>query len=318
VDGLVHVSDISWNKRIKHPGEVLKKGQEIEAVITNIDVDNRRLSLSIKDAEPSAWDKFINEYKPGDIVLGKITRLANFGVFVELVGGVEGLCHVSELSDERVARPEDAVQIGQVLDFRILRIEPESKKVGLSARAAKHEEPNADIRMSPFDTQGTANTKSEPIQFYSCFISYSFIDEEFAKRLYFRLQKEGIRVWFAPEDIKGGKPLGEQIERAIRLYDKVLLILSEESLRSEWVITEIRKTRKIEMEENRRKLFPIRLVDYNAILKWECIDPESGSNMASEVRQYFIPNFSNWKNHEDFELAVSRLLKDLQASEQHV
>jgi small subunit ribosomal protein S1 len=146
VDGLVHVSDISWNKRIKHPGEALKKGQEIEAVITNIDVDNRRLSLSIKDTEPSAWEKFINEHKPGDIVRGKVTRFANFGAFVELAEGLEGLCHVSELSDERVERPEDAAQIGQELDFRILRIEPESKKIGLSHRAAKHDEPIADVK----------------------------------------------------------------------------------------------------------------------------------------------------------------------------
>src|SRR5205085_374848 len=110
----------------------LKKGQEIEAVITNIDVDNRRLSLSIKDTEPSAWEKFTSEHRPGDIVRGKITRFANYGAFVELAEGLEGLCHVSELSDERVERPEDAAQIGQEMDFRILRIEPESKKIGLS------------------------------------------------------------------------------------------------------------------------------------------------------------------------------------------
>jgi small subunit ribosomal protein S1 len=141
VDGLVHVTDISWNKRIKHPGEVLKKGQEIEAVVTNIDTQNRRLSLSIKDTEPSSWDKFINEHKPGDIVHGRITRFANFGAFVELAEGLEGLCHVSELSEERVEKPEDVAKIGDEMDFRILRIEPENRKIGLSARAAKSDEP---------------------------------------------------------------------------------------------------------------------------------------------------------------------------------
>jgi small subunit ribosomal protein S1 len=146
VDGLVHVSDISWNKRIKHPGEMLKKGQEIEALITNIDVENRRLSLSIKDTEQSSWDKFINEHKPGDIVRGHITRFANFGAFVELAEGLEGLCHVSELSDERVERPEDAAQLGQEMEFRILRIEQDTKKIGLSHRAAKHDEPVADVK----------------------------------------------------------------------------------------------------------------------------------------------------------------------------
>jgi small subunit ribosomal protein S1 len=144
VDGLVHVSDISWNKRIKHPGEALKKGQEIEAVITNIDTENRRLSLSIKDMEPSAWEKFVSEHRPGDIVRGKVTRFANFGAFVELAEGLEGLCHVSELSDERVDRPEDVAKVGDEMDFRILRIEPESKKIGLSARAARHDEPVAE------------------------------------------------------------------------------------------------------------------------------------------------------------------------------
>src|SRR5438445_2546114 len=135
VDGLVHVSDISWSRRIKHPSEVLKKGQEIDAIITSIDAENRRLSLSIKDLEPNAWDRFINEHKPGDVVRGKIARFANFGAFVELDDNLEGLCHISELSDERVAKPEDVVLLGQEMDFKILRIDPESKKIGLSARA---------------------------------------------------------------------------------------------------------------------------------------------------------------------------------------
>jgi small subunit ribosomal protein S1 len=167
VDGLVHVSDISWNKRIKHPGEVLKKGQEIEAVITNIDIDNRRLSLSIKDTEPSAWEKFVNEHRPGDIVRGKVTRFANFGAFVELAEGLEGLCHVSELSDDRVERPEDAAQIGQELDFRILRIEPESKKIGLSHRAAKHDEPVVDVKSYTTDAGGGMASLGELADFFN-------------------------------------------------------------------------------------------------------------------------------------------------------
>ncbi|MCA1632859.1 MAG: 30S ribosomal protein S1 [Acidobacteria bacterium] len=166
VDGLVHVSDISWNKRIKHPGEVLKKGQEINAVITNIDTENRRLSLSIKDTEPSAWDKFINEHKPGDIVHGRVTRFANFGAFVELAEGLEGLCHVSELSDDRVEKPEDAAQIGQEMDFRILRIEQESKKIGLSARAAKHDEPIMDAKSYTSDVGGGMASLGELADFF--------------------------------------------------------------------------------------------------------------------------------------------------------
>ncbi len=154
VDGLVHVSDISWAKRIKHPAEALKKGQEIEAVITSIDTENRRLSLSMKDIEPSSWDQFVTDHKPGDVVRGKVSRFANFGVFVELAEGLEGLCHVSELSDERVERPEDVVQLGQEMEFKILRIEPESKKIGLSARASAHSEPAAETRNYSSDVGG--------------------------------------------------------------------------------------------------------------------------------------------------------------------
>ena len=166
VDGLVHVSDISWSKRIKHPGEVLKKGQEIEAIITNIDTENRRLSLSIKDTEPSAWDRFVSEHKPGDVVKGRITRLANFGAFVELDEGLEGLCHVSELSDERVDKPEDVAQVGQEMDFRILRIEPESKKVGLSARAASNDEPVVDTRTFSSEAGGGMASLGELADFF--------------------------------------------------------------------------------------------------------------------------------------------------------
>lgn len=146
VDGLVHVSDISWAKRIKHPGEVLKKGQEIEAVITSIDAENRRLSLSIKDLEPNAWERFVTAHKPGDTVKGKIARFANFGAFVELDDNLEGLCHISELSEERVEKPEDVVQLGQEMDFKILRIDPENKKIGLSARAVGSDEQVVDAK----------------------------------------------------------------------------------------------------------------------------------------------------------------------------
>ncbi len=148
VDGLVHVSDISWSRRIKHPSEVLKKGQEIDAIITSIDAENRRLSLSIKDLEPNAWDRFVTEHKPGDVVRGKIARFANFGAFVELDDNLEGLCHISELSEERVEKPEDVVQLGQEMEFKILRIDAESKKIGLSARAVgKDDEPIVDTKV---------------------------------------------------------------------------------------------------------------------------------------------------------------------------
>jgi small subunit ribosomal protein S1 len=167
VDGLVHVSDISWNKRIKHPGEVLKKGQEIEAVITNIDTENRRLSLSIKDTEPSSWDRFVNTHKPGDIVRGRITRFANFGAFVELDEGLEGLCHISELSEDRVDKPEDVAQVGQEMEFRVLRIENDNKKIGLSARAASSDEPTIDTKSYSTEAKGGMASLAELGNFFA-------------------------------------------------------------------------------------------------------------------------------------------------------
>jgi small subunit ribosomal protein S1 len=155
VDGLVHVSDISHSKRVKHPKELVKKGQEVEAVVTKIDTEGRRLSLSVKDLTPSAWDSFALVHKPGDLVKGKISRFANFGVFVELGDELEGLCHISELSDERVENAEQIVSIGQELDFKILRIEHDVQKIGLSHRAVgKEDEPIVDTKSYTTEAKG--------------------------------------------------------------------------------------------------------------------------------------------------------------------
>ena len=103
--------------------------------------------------------------------------------------------------------------------------------------------------------------------------------------------------------------------RAIQLHDKLLLILSENSIKSEWVMTEIRKAREVEKKENRRKLFPIRLVDFDTLRDWTCFDADTGKDLAVEVREYFIPDFSNWKDHDAFEKSFARLLQDLRAEE---
>jgi hypothetical protein len=134
--------------------------------------------------------------------------------------------------------------------------------------------------------------------------------------LYSRMRDEKLRVWFAPEDIKGGEKLYEQIEQAIQMHDRLLIILSEESMQSEWVLSEIQRARKAEIRENRRKLFPISIVDFRAIQNWERFDADSGMDIAKEVRSYFIPDFSNWKDHDAFEQGFARLLKDLRAEEE--
>jgi TIR domain/Pentapeptide repeats (8 copies) len=151
------------------------------------------------------------------------------------------------------------------------------------------------------------------IEFYSCFISYSHRDEEFAEHLYSRMKSENLRVWYAPEEIRSGRKLHEQVFTAIQVHDKLLVILSEDSMQSEWVMTEIRRARKVELEENRRKLFPIRLVDYDVLKKWECFDPDTGKDLAVEVREYYVPDFSEWRDAEAFQVEFSKLLRSLMA-----
>src|SRR2546423_4567851 len=166
IDGLVHVSDISWSRRVKHPGEVLKKGQPVDAVITSIDPENRRMSLSIKELEPNAWNEFVVTHKPGDLVKGKIARFASFGAFVELGDNLEGLCHISELSEDRVNKPEDVVELGQEMEFRILRIDAENKKIGLSARAAGHDEPIVETKTYTSEAGGGMASLGELADFF--------------------------------------------------------------------------------------------------------------------------------------------------------
>ena len=150
-------------------------------------------------------------------------------------------------------------------------------------------------------------------QWHSCFISYSTKDEEFARRLHSRMREANMRVWLASEDLKGGKKLHEQLFEAIQIHDRLLIVLSEHSIQSEWVMTEIRKARDVEKKEKRRKLFPIRLCDFGTLRDWTCFDADTGKDLAVEVREYFIPDFSNWKNHDAFESAFARLKIDLEA-----
>jgi small subunit ribosomal protein S1 len=133
IDGLVHVSDLSW-KKVKHPSELFEKGQEVEAVVLNIDKVNERFSLSIKQLEKDPWSEIEEKYKPGMVVTGKVTGMADFGAFVELEKGVEGLIHISELSREKKKGIE--IQTGSLIEMEILNIDPEEKKIGLSIRGA--------------------------------------------------------------------------------------------------------------------------------------------------------------------------------------
>jgi len=152
-----------------------------------------------------------------------------------------------------------------------------------------------------------------PIEFYTCFISYSTNDQKFADKLYADLQNKGVRCWFAPRDMHGGRKLHEQIQKAIDEHDKLLLILSEHSMNSNWVKTEIANTRAREDREKRQMLFPITLTPHSSIRNWKLFDADRGIDSAKEIREYFIPDFSNWKDHDAYQAAFHRLVKDLKA-----
>jgi small subunit ribosomal protein S1 len=156
IDGLVHVSDIS-PRRIKHPSEVLKKGEHVEAVILNIDTENHRLSLGIKQLQPDIWEQFFAAHTVGSMVKGKIVRHAPFGVFVEIEEGIEGLCHVSEFEDpDGKGKPEDRFPVGEVVEFRIIKMTPSERKIGLSQRAVSEEGDHGDYGSYRDSADGSA------------------------------------------------------------------------------------------------------------------------------------------------------------------
>ncbi len=167
IDGLVHVSDLSWTAHVKHPSELLKKGQVVQAAILNIDAANRRLSLGIKQLQPDAWETFFRTHQVGDIVRGKVCRAAPFGVFVELLPGVEGLCHRSEISEEAgkrrnlkqpLQREEPALPLGQEFDFKIIKLNEAQKRIGLSLRAVAEEDEQS--RLQDYKRQAAAATST--------------------------------------------------------------------------------------------------------------------------------------------------------------
>ncbi len=156
VDGLVHVSEMSWTKKIKHPSELYKKGQEVEAVVLNIDTKNERFSLGIKQLTPDPWKEVARRYRKGEVVTGKITNLTDFGAFIELEEGVEGLVHVSEISREKVERPSDVLKVGDKISAVVLHIDPNERRIGLSIKGLKDKAEKAEIEKY-ISNQGSAS-----------------------------------------------------------------------------------------------------------------------------------------------------------------
>jgi small subunit ribosomal protein S1 len=158
IDGLLHVSDLSWTKKVGHPSELIKKGDEVQAVVLSVDQEKQRIALGLKQMQEDPWTTVIPaNYRPGMVVKGHVTKIANFGVFVELEPGLEGLLHISEISDQKIEKPEEALKVGQELDVKILRVDSDERKIGLSlkrAQWAKEEEAREEARAERSKAKG--------------------------------------------------------------------------------------------------------------------------------------------------------------------
>ena len=161
IDGLLHVSDMSWTKKITHPSEVLKKGEKVEAMVISVDPDKKRIALGLKQLEDDPWqDKIPAKYKSGDIVKGKVTKLTNFGVFVELEDGLEGLLHISEMADRKVQSPEEVVKQGDAVELKVIRVDAKERKIGLSLKQMEQGEQGA----APTEEAQPAAEEPAPVQ----------------------------------------------------------------------------------------------------------------------------------------------------------
>ncbi len=158
IDGLVHISDFSWTKRVNNPSEMFAKGQKVRAVVLGVDIENERFSLGIKQLESDPWSNIENKYAVGTQHEVKVTKTADFGVFVELESDIEGLIHISELTTERISKPEDFVQVGGTIKAEVISIDKDARKIGLSSKLVKLRESKADV--DDYVKKATSTSKS--------------------------------------------------------------------------------------------------------------------------------------------------------------
>lgn len=140
IDGMIHVSDLSWTRKVNHPSEMLKKGQEVEAVVLGIDKANQRISLGMKQLETDPWSEIDSRFKVGDVVKGKVAKIASFGAFIELEGDIDGLVHISQLSEDHVAKVKDVLNVGDDVEARVIKVDKVERRVGLSIKAMNYSE----------------------------------------------------------------------------------------------------------------------------------------------------------------------------------
>jgi small subunit ribosomal protein S1 len=152
IDGMIHVSDLSWTRKINHPSEMFKKGDELEAEVIDIDKTNQRISLGIKQLSEDPWKIIDQKYKIGDLVKGKVSKLASFGAFVELQDDIDGLVHISQLSEDHVAKVKDVLKVGQEVEARVIKVDKVERRIGLSIKAANYTEEQLRKEAETFET----------------------------------------------------------------------------------------------------------------------------------------------------------------------
>jgi small subunit ribosomal protein S1 len=164
IDGLLHVSDMSWTRKISHPSEMLEKGQTVTCKVLSVDQERRRIALGLKQLDNDPWATDIpGRYNPGQIVHGKVTKITNFGVFVGLEDGLEGLLHISELADHKVENPEDVVKVGDDIEVKVLRVDTDERKIGLSRKRVDWAQEDAGVE-EPAAGGATPAKKTPPAE----------------------------------------------------------------------------------------------------------------------------------------------------------
>jgi small subunit ribosomal protein S1 len=152
IDGMIHVSDMSWTRKINHPSEMVKKGDELEAVVIDIDKQNQRISLGMKQLDEDPWKLIDGRYKIGDLVKGKVSKIASFGAFVSLEGEIDGLVHISQINEDRIDKIKDHLKIGQDIEARVIKVDKTERRIGLSIKAANYNEEDIKREAAAFDS----------------------------------------------------------------------------------------------------------------------------------------------------------------------
>lgn len=176
IDGMIHVSDMSWTRKINHPSEVLQKGQTIEAIVLEIDAQNQRISLGLKQAQTDPWSSIASTYQIGQIVKGKVSKIASFGAFVELEDGVDGLVHISQISDQHIEKVKDALKVGQEVEARIVKIDRDDRRIGLSIKAVGMDE--GEVARLTAEAEAEAPISSTPLGSFANAFEEAFASSE--------------------------------------------------------------------------------------------------------------------------------------------